>query len=93
MKPRLLIPALLVLTLAACAADTAGESAAPAADTAAGETEAVYGDEAPVAIAPEPADGHAHGEGAHGHDDHAHDDHAHDDKAHDHGDGSEPHAH
>lgn len=85
MNIRLLLPALLVLSLAACGADPAAEStaestAASAATTAAAtETEAVFGDEAPVTILAEPVDEHGH--------EHAADD------AHDHGDGSEPHAH
>jgi len=77
----LLLPALLVLSLAACGADPAAESTAAnaAATAAATETEAVFGDEAPVTILAEPVDEHGH--------EHAEDD------AHDHGDGSEPHAH
>jgi major membrane immunogen (membrane-anchored lipoprotein) len=92
----------LTLLLAACGsgepnatdapADTA--LAAPAADSAALQTEAVYGDEAPVAIEAEPADDHGHAHNADGShpdgEDHAHDEAA-DDHGHDHGDGDHAH--
>lgn len=84
MNVRTLLPALLVLVLAACAAEPADESTAADAAT---ETEAVYGDDAPVAIAAEPADDHGH---AH---DEAEGEHAHEDDAHDHDDSSAPHVH
>lgn len=53
---------------------------------AANETQAFYGDEAPVTIEAAPEDDHGHSHGDDG-------DHSHDDESHDHGDGSEPHAH
>lgn len=92
----------LTLLLAACssgepAATDAPNDAAPtadAADNAAAQTEAVYGDEAPVAIEAEPADDHGHAHNADGShpegEDHAHDDAA-DDHGHDHGDGDHAH--
>jgi hypothetical protein len=83
---------------AAPAAPAATPAAAPAAPAT--QTEAVYGDEAPVAIdAPAQDDhGHAHdGEGDHAHNgEHAHEaDGSHPDETgdHDHEDGSEPHDH
>jgi hypothetical protein len=81
-----LAPIALALLLAACSAD-APPTGAPAADAAtadatapaadAATTEAVYGNEAPVAIEAAPVDdhGHAHDEGEDH--DHADGDHAH----------------
>jgi hypothetical protein len=98
--PLSVLTAAVVLALAACSpTDTAPP--APATDApaaAAEETQAFYGDEAPVAVPAVPADdhGHAHDEhGGHTHD--AHGGHPHEDEhengEHTHGDGSEPHDH
>lgn len=102
----------LVLSLAACGAqeapvETTGTSAAaeapaPAAAAAApAQTQAFYGDEAPVVVETpaEEEHGHAHdAEGGHIEPDaeHAHDadgGHIEEADAHEHGDGSEPHDH
>ncbi len=82
------LPAALLLALTACAAETDSEAAATPAAAADSQTEAVYGDEAPVVIpaAPETTDDHAHdGEHPEHGDEHEHE--------HDHGDGEAPHAH
>lgn len=107
-----LVSSALVLSLAGCSADQSpdvesGDATAPAAATqdatgaAATDTQAFYGDEAPVVVdAPAEDDhGHAHdAEGRHMDEDdaHAHDaegGHVDEADAHDHGDGSEPHDH
>lgn len=68
------------LLLTACGGETPAAENAAAAPTettdAASQTEAVYGDEAPVAIEAEPVDDHGHAHNADGShaegDDHAH---------------------
>jgi ABC-type Zn uptake system ZnuABC Zn-binding protein ZnuA len=92
------------LLLTACGADAPASEAtsAPATEAtataesadAASQTEAVYGDEAPVAIEAAPVDDHGHAHNADGShaegDEHAHGE-AGDDHGHDHGDGDHAH--
>lgn len=86
------------LWLTACGGETPTAENAAAAPTgttdAASQTEAVYGDEAPVAIEAEPVDDHGHAHNADGShaegDEHAHDA-SDDDHGHDHGDGDRAH--
>jgi hypothetical protein len=97
----LLLGTAISLVLSACNGDPAptppSSAAAPAA--AAEETEAFYGDEAPVLLPAEPVDDHGHSHD--GDADHSHD-HPHDagataparrEHGHEHDDGSEPHDH
>jgi hypothetical protein len=103
----LLLGTLIALALSACNENPApGTPPAPAAPAAA-ETQAFYGDEAPIAVPAQAADihdhshegdaGHVHGdEHGHSHGDaaHRHDPGARDtDHDHDHGDGTAPHDH
>ena len=86
------------LLLTACGGEAPAAESASAAPTgtadAASQTEAVYGDEAPVAIEAEPVDDHGHAHNADGShaevDEHAHDETG-DDHGHDHGDGDHAH--
>jgi hypothetical protein len=107
----LLLGAAIVLALSACndaPAPATPPASAPAQAPAAEQTQAFYGDEAPVTVPAEPADDHGHSH--EGDADHAHDglhEHAHGPGAqspnedarktrarrHDHGDGSAPHEH
>jgi len=91
-----------LLLLSACNGDAPapeGEPTAPAptADAAvadaATQTQAIYGDEAPVAIEAEAEPAHADGEDHAHNPDGSHAEEAEAEDAHDHGDGSEPHAH
>jgi hypothetical protein len=98
----LLFGTLLAVALSGCneapAPVAPATTAEPAAAPAVAETQAFYGDEAPVALPAEPIDDHGHShdgdaDHAHGDDTHSHDAKKTDDHGHDHGDGSEPHDH
>jgi hypothetical protein len=109
----LLLGSAIALALAACndtsvPSEPTAPRAAPtevSAPPATGETQAFYGDEAPVVVPAEPADdhghphdgdaGHTHGDAGHLHGDstHSHEDDEHDEPGHKQGDGSEPHDH